>query len=203
MASSELEPERLRAARAGDADAQGRLLEDYRNYLTLLARLQLHRTLRGKADAADLVQETFFKACREFEQFRGSTEAELLGWLRQILARTVSNFMRHYLGTRGRDVRLERQLADELDRSSAALGPALAARLSSPSEKAARREQAVALANALESLPPSYREVIILRHLTELPFPEVARRLSRSVDSVKKLWVRGLARLRDELEDAP
>lgn len=202
MPSPTLDAGLLSRALDGDADARGRILEAYRNYLALLARLQLSRMLRGKADPADLVQETFLKACRDFDQFRGHSESELLAWLRRILATTTANFVRHYLGTRGRDVRLERQMADELDQSSHALGAALVARISSPSERAVRREQSVALADALEALPRNYSEVIILRHLEELPFPDVARRLSRSVDSVKKLWVRGLARLRDQLEES-
>jgi RNA polymerase sigma-70 factor (ECF subfamily) len=95
-------------------------------------------------------------------------------------------------------------MADDLERSSQALDDRLMARLSSsPSEKAQRREQAVALADALEWLPKAYGDVIIMRHLEELPFPEIARRLGRSLDSVKKLWVRGLARLRERLEDVP
>ncbi len=202
MESPDLADDLLRAARAGDADARGRLLDGYRNYLTLLARLQLGRTLRGKADPADLVQETFLRAHRDFAQFRGTTEAELLGWLRRILATTAANLVRRYRGTRGRDVRLERQMADELDRSSRALDRGLVARSGSPSEKAQKREQAVALADALESLPAAYGEVIILRHLEELSFPEIARRLGRTLDSVKKLWVRGLAQLREHLGDA-
>jgi RNA polymerase sigma-70 factor (ECF subfamily) len=48
----------------------------------------------------------------------------------------------------------------------------------------------------LGRLPDDYREVLILRHLEELSFPELARRLGRSVGSVQKLWVRGLADLR-------
>jgi RNA polymerase sigma-70 factor (ECF subfamily) len=56
------------------------------------------------------------------------------------------------------------------------------------------------LADALERLPESYREVLILHHLEELPFPEVARRMGKSVDSVEKLWARALARLRRALE---
>ena len=70
---------------------------------------------------------------------------------------------------------------------------------SSPSQRAVRREQAVLLANALRNLPADYGEVIVLHHLEGLTFPEVARRMGRSLDSVKKLWVRSLARLRDTL----
>ena len=52
------------------------------------------------------------------------------------------------------------------------------------------------LADALARLPEDYREVIVLRHLQGLPFAEVAHRMERSVDSVEKLWIRALARLR-------
>ncbi len=87
-------------------------------------------------------------------------------------------------------------MAAELDKSSHAMDRALVAQQSSPSQRAARREQAVLLADALGRLPPDYREVMILHHLEELKFPEVARRMNRSVDSVKNLWTRALARLR-------
>jgi RNA polymerase sigma-70 factor (ECF subfamily) len=70
----------------------------------------------------------------------------------------------------------------------------------SPSRQASRREQAVLLADALGKLPEAYREVIILSHLEGLSFPEVARRLGRTLDSVKNLWARALARLRRSLE---
>ena len=192
----------LRRARAGDGAALGSLLELYRNYLSLLARLQIGRRLQGKVDPADVVQEAFLKAHRSFGQFHGTTAEQLIGWLRKILTSKLVDLLRHYYGARARDVRLERDLAAEMDRSSQFLDRALVARYSSPSRQAVRREQAVLLANALERLPGSYREVLILHHLEELPFPEVARRLGRSVDSVEKLWARALARLRRALEGA-
>lgn len=189
----------LAGARAGDEGALGRLLERYRPYLTLLARLQIGRGLQGKADPADMVQETFLEAARHFAVFRGESEPELTAWLRQILAACLAQLARRYYGTRARDVRLERVLEDELDQSSRALDGALLAEQSTPSQRASRREQAVLLADALDSLPEDYREVIILRHLEGLTFPEVAARLGRSLDSVEKLWVRALPRLRRAL----
>ena len=188
----------LKLAQDGDGAALGQLLESCRPYLTLLARLQIDRRLRGKVDAADLVQETFLEAHRDFAQFRGTTEATLLAWLRQVLARNLANLGRRY-GTQRREVRLERALAVELDESSRVLDQGLAAPGSSPSHQAARREQAVLLADALDQLPADYREVLILRHLEGLSFPEVARRMGRSLDSVDKLWARALARLRRSL----
>src|SRR5947199_10526972 len=108
----------LEEARSGDAVALGRLLEQYRHYLALLARLQIGRRLQGKVDASDLVQETFLDAHRHFPQFRGTTEGEFVSWLRQILAGRVALLVRHYHGTQRRDLNLEPQIAGELDQSS-------------------------------------------------------------------------------------
>jgi RNA polymerase sigma-70 factor (ECF subfamily) len=190
----------LEQARAGNVPALGRLLESCRGYLTVLASVQIGRRLRCKVDAADVVQEAFLGAARDFAQFRGTTEAEFLGWLRRVLASVLANLVRHYQGTQRRDVRLERQLTVELDQSSQALDRGLTAPQSSPSQQAVRREQSVLLAEALARLPREWRELLILRHLEGLTFPDVARRMGRTVDSVKKLWPRALAQLRRHLE---
>jgi RNA polymerase sigma-70 factor (ECF subfamily) len=63
-----------------------------------------------------------------------------------------------------------------------------------------RRERGVQLANALARLPADYREAVILRHFEELTFPQIALKMGRTVNSVKKLWIRGLARLREGWE---
>jgi RNA polymerase sigma-70 factor (ECF subfamily) len=190
----------LRRAREGDTPALGQLLESYRAYLVVLARIQVGRRLQGKVDASDVVQEAFLGAHRDFPQFRGSTERELLGWLRGILASLLANLVRHYQGTKRRDIRLERQLNVELEQSSVALDRGLIAPQSSPSHQAARREQSVLLAEALGQLPEDLRELLILRHLEGLTFPEVAARMGRTVDSVKKQWPRALASLRRLME---
>lgn len=194
-------PQLLDRAKAGDGVALGQLLEGFRTYLELLARLQIARRLQGKCDAADLVQETFLKAHQSFATFQGTTEPELAGWLRQILASRVVDFTRRFLGAQQRDVRLEQALLNDLDQSSQTLGRRLAAPGSSPSQHAVRRERAVLLADALALLPTDYREVLILHELEGLSFPEVSRRMGRTLDSVKNLWARALARLRRSLED--
>ena len=191
----------LEQARGGDEAALGKLFERYSTYLSLLARVQIGRRIQAKVDAGDIVQETFLEAHRQIAQFRGSSEAELTTWLRRILAGQIALVLRRFLGTLGRDVKLERELAAQLDQSSQALDGGLVASISTPSQHASRREQAVLLAEALDRLPEDYREVIILRHLEALNFSEVARRMGRSEDSVQKLWVRGLATLRRSLGD--
>jgi len=159
-------PEQLiHEARTGADTALGPLLDLYRSYLRLLARVEIGRRLQGKIDASDLVQETFLEAHRNFARFQGTSEPQLVAWLRQILAGKVAYLLRQYLGTQQRDVRLERELSVGLDNSSRQLGADLIASMSSPSQQAARREQAVLLAEALERLPEDYREAVVLRHL--------------------------------------
>lgn len=183
-------------ALAGDDEARGALLDTYRQYLELLARIEIGRRLQNKLDTGDLVQDTFLEAHRNFKLFRGSTKAQFVAWLRSILAAQISNLLRHYLTTQGRDVRREQALEIDLDQSSRLLERGLVAAESTPSHQAARREQGVLLADALARLPDDYREVIVLRHLEELTFPEVARRMDRTIDSVQKIWVRSLGKLR-------
>jgi RNA polymerase sigma-70 factor (ECF subfamily) len=188
-------PELLLAhARGGDEAALGRLLELYRNYLRLVARALIGQALRVRLDASDLVQETFLKAAREFSHFLGSTEPELTAWLRQILVRTLANQAKHHRCQR-RDFQRQESLEAMLDRSSAAVQRALASPVETPSSQAVRREKAVLLANALESLPAHYREVFILRNLEHIPFDQIAARMGRSPGATRVLWKRAMDRL--------
>src|SRR6266511_4302451 len=146
----DINPEQLlRQALAGDGQALGQALELHRAHLYLMARFQIGRRLQGKVDASDVVQEAFLGACRDFRSFRGTTEKEFAGWLRGILASLLANLVRHYQGTQSRDVRLERQLAAELDHSSQVLDRGLIAAQSSPSHQATRREEDALLTEAL------------------------------------------------------
>ena len=187
-------------AKQGDELALGQLLEPYRNYLRLLARTQFHSDLKSKLDPSDLVQETFLHAHNNFGLFQGTTERELAGWLRSILANRLVSLARFYQYSRKRNVQLEQRLNLTLDQSSAALERLLPAQGPSPSEQVEEREEAVLVANALEQLPKHYRDVLVLRHLEGLTFPEVARRMKRTLNSVEHLWVRALAKMRKIFE---
>lgn len=186
-------------ARQGDADALGRLLTLYRNYLKLLAQLHADDYLQAKADPSDLVQDACLQAHRDFASFRGTTERELVAWLTRILATKSAKLHRWYAAKR-RDVHFERRLQDDLDQSSAALQTLAVSAALSPSEDATRREREVLVADALMELPAPYRDVLILHHFRGLTMPQVASRLGRSVNSVQKLWSRALLRLRSLLK---
>lgn len=119
----------------------------------------------------------------------------MLGWLRKILATKLKDLVRHFCEAQRRDVGLERRLDDELEHTSLVV-QGLAARESSPSQKASCRERTALIADAVDQLPEDYREVIVLRHMQELNFGEIGERMGRSQESVRKLWVRALAALR-------
>jgi RNA polymerase sigma-70 factor (ECF subfamily) len=195
MTHARSRPEMLiQRARAGDDIALGRLLELYRNYLRLVARSVIGRTLRLRLDPSDLVQETFLVAHREFPGFAGSEEPELAAWLRRILVRNLTDQVRHH-GARRRDDRRHESLEAMLDRSGCEAHEALACRLSSPSSLAARREHSVLMADAMAALPDDYREILMLRYFEHLTFDAVAARMGRSSGAVRMLWVRALERL--------
>jgi RNA polymerase sigma-70 factor, ECF subfamily len=197
----ELLPELLlEQARRGDDDALGRLLELYRNYLRLVARSLISAALRVKLEPSDLVQETFLKAHREFTQFEGRSEPELVGWLRRILVRSLVNQAKHHR-RQVRNHQRQESLEQLLDRSSITIQQALASPISSPSEQASRREQAVLLADALSRLPDDYRETFIRRTLEHVPFQTIAVEMSRSVGAVRMLWARAVKRLTQMLEE--
>jgi RNA polymerase sigma-70 factor, ECF subfamily len=186
-------------AKAGYSPALVRLLDRHRDALADQARGQIGRRLRVKLDVEDLLQEVSLEACRDIGRFRGSTEGEFLCWLRRILDAILSNQVRHYFGTRRRNLRRERRLAP-VDNSTGNPERDPVAPDTPPTQRAVKHEQASRLAQAIDTLPILYREVIVLRHLEGLSFPEVARRLDRTEDSVKNMWVRALRRLRGLLE---
>lgn len=190
--------ELIQRCRQGDVAARDALFVRYQHYLRVLAQGQLGRHLRAKCDPSDLVQQTLLEAHRDFGRFTGGTEAELLGWLRQILAHNLYNEARHY-ATKQRATTREVSLDDVrigLDHSSAALGRCLAADGSTPSQSAARRETAVLLADQMAQLTADYQTVLVLRIFEGLSAEEVAERMGRTAGAVRMLQMRALEALR-------
>jgi len=181
-------------------DEAGRLLEPFRAYLRLLARLHLAPQLRGKLDPSDVVQQTLLQAYQALDQFRGRSEAECAAWLRQILARTLAQALRDF-GRAKRDLAREQSLQAAVDASSARLEAWLIADQSSPSQRAEQGEQALRLAAALEQLPEAQREALVLQHWQGLSLAEIGEHLGRSPEAVAGLIKRGLKQLRNLMQE--
>jgi RNA polymerase sigma-70 factor (ECF subfamily) len=182
------------------AEGGGRPLEQYRDYLRLLAQLHADPRLQAKVDPSDVVQETLLKAHRALDQFRWQSEAEMAAWLRKILANTLADVVRRF-GTDARDVQLERSLLTSLDESSSRLESWLAADQSSPSAQVLREEQLLRLAAALGQLSDDQRQAIELRHLKGASLEEIAQQMGRSKGAAAKLLFRGVESLRVLLQD--
>jgi RNA polymerase sigma-70 factor (ECF subfamily) len=175
-------------------------LESYRDYLRLLARLQLPALLRGKLDPSDVVQETLLKAHRKMEQFRGQSEAELAAWLRRILLNHLTERLRKF-GKATAGGMQELPLAQGLDESSARLEAWLMSDQSSPSEKVIRHEELLRVSNALEHLPETQRTALELKHLQSWSVEAIGRHMGLSKSAVGGLLRRGMARLRELMEE--
>jgi RNA polymerase sigma-70 factor (ECF subfamily) len=180
------------------ADGERRPLPAYRDYLHLLARLQLGPRLQAKFDASDVVQQALLQAHESRSQFRGATESEWLAWLRVILGNAIAAAARRF-DTLARDPGRERSLEAELELSSSRLECLLAADQTSPSERAARGEEVLRLASALAGLPEDQRQVVELHHLKGLPIADVAAQMGRTGPAVIGLLFRGLKKLRELL----
>ena len=177
-----------------------RPLEEYRDYLRLLARTQLGTRLQAKLDASDVAQQVILQAHEARGQFRGTTEAERLAWLRAILANVLAAAARRF-DTGARDVGRERSLEGELERSSSRLECLFAADQTSASQRAVRCEELLRLAAALARLPEDQRRVIELHYLMGLPVAEVAAQVGRTRAAVVGLLFRGLKKLRQLLRE--
>ncbi len=193
------ETQLLAHARRSNGEGLGALLELYRNYLSVLAQARLGARLRRVVNPSDLVQQTFLEACRDFDQFEGTTPAQWRAWLRRILAHNLAALVERHVQAQKRDVRrqvsLERGSA-AADDSTPGLRVVLASPVSSPSTQAQQHEVTAAVAERLARLPAPHREVLRLRNLDGLAFEEVARRMGRTPGAVRTLWVRALDRLR-------
>jgi RNA polymerase sigma-70 factor, ECF subfamily len=202
VSPNRLETEQLLAAvRRGHSDSLGMLLEQYRDYLYLIARARIGARLQARANASDVVQETFLLASRHFDQFAGTSEREWQSWLRSILRRRLLRLVRKQVIARKRSVRREVPLKSALNGSDSAGGKTAGALVdpgSSPSAPVRRHELAAEMAERLSRLPASYRDVLVLRNLQGLAFAEVARRMGRTVGAVRVLWLRALDRLRQQ-----
>jgi len=189
----------LGRARRGSKNSLGSLLQQYRNYLTVLASMQIEKRLQPRVSPSDVVQETMLRAHKNFGQFRGTTEQEFLAWLRQILVNNLAKFVEQHMLAARRDVRREvsmQRIGAAMEHSTVQLAALVPASTKSPSMAVQQREEAVVLADRLAQLPDDYREVLVLRNLKGLAFDEVARRIDRSVGATRMLWLRAIEKLR-------
>jgi len=189
------------ASKRGNNEALGRLLEQYRGYLLMLAHRYLSDRLRQRVDPLDIVQLTYLEAKRDLQQFRGNTPAEFAGWLRGMLKNNVASAVTRHITTQKRSLGREvRQPAGGDNGSSAGWIQQLPGGSTSPSGVAIRSEAVVGLIEALHELPETQAEAIRLRYMEGLPLSEIVERMGKSETAVAGLLKRGLKKLRQHFQ---
>ena len=184
----------IQGAREGSEARLDELLGACRHYLRVLATACLHRDLRSKADASDVVQDTLLKAHQRFGQFRGNTEGEWVAWIKQILVRNIADLNRRF-SLAGHDVSRETSLEEAMEQSSVILRRLCADAVQSPSDAAVRQEVDAVLAGVLAELDEQDREIVILRNVQDLDWNEIGLRTQRSPDAARMRWTRALQQL--------
>lgn len=191
-------PVRIDAAKRGCHESFGVLAEHCRQYLLLVASGELPHDLRAKIAPSDVVQETLVRAQQGIRRFSGNSEAEFRAWIRQILLHYSAHVGRSYRQTARRDVARE----VSLDAPGQWRGriEQLVADFTPPVARIERLDQAALLQRALERAPSTYRRVLMLRTVEELPFADVGEVLGVSAEAARKLWVRAIAALQREIK---
>jgi RNA polymerase sigma-70 factor (ECF subfamily) len=157
----------------------------------------VYRVLGDYEEAADLTQETFISAYKSFDRFRG--DAKIYTWLYQI----AINHCRNRLRQRGRARALHIESLDqprEWDDESESSGREIADLTQAPHTILEEKELRQRILAAVHSLPPDYREVVVLREIHGLSYNEIAEATRLSLDNVKTRLSRARAMLRRKLE---
>lgn len=159
-------------------------------------RLQLDARLRRRFDSSDLVQETLTRAVSRLNQFRGTSEGELIRWLQRIL-RTVALNAVEQARAQTRDYEREGSIQEVMADSSARIESFLAATTPTPVEEVARVELLLRLAGAIERLPEDQRDAVGLRYLHGYRVDEIAGLMQKTEKAVAGLLLRGRDALRE------
>lgn len=131
-----------------------------------------------RQQAEDITQETFLRAYTHLDRFDGNRPPG--PWLMKIALNLCRNWARK-----------NRELPAEIERKSAQPGP---------EQSFLENEQRQELMRALNGLPEMYREVLLLRHVSELSYREICDVLGLELSLLKNRLYRGRMMLRDMLE---
>ena len=186
--------------RGGDTQALAELFTLYQDRLVRLIDFRLDRNLHSRVDPADVLQEAYIDASERVSQFAAGNFSIAL-WLRLIVLQRVQLVVRYHLLTGKRDARKEAFVGQQDEsRSSEGIADLLVDSITSPSSAAARAEMVALAEQMLETMSPTDREVLILRHFEQLPNDEIAEVLGISAKAASIRYVRALGRLKSLID---
>ncbi len=180
------------AARSGDMDAFGTLVERYQDRIfNVVFRMCSHR-----ADAEELTQDAFLRALRRIGQFRGASG--FYTWVFRIAVNLTITFRRKRTRRRRRTL----TLGDAFDaaQNEAATAELAASRSAGPEEMLVTGETQQLVTRALGQLDEEFRLVLVLRDIEEMDYRAIGEVLDLPVGTVKSRLHRGRLMLRSKLE---
>ena len=187
-------------AKGGDDAALNRLCEVYGERVRWIVRLRMGKELRSKLESMDVVQDVLVAALKDLGDFTYRDDGDFLRWLSRIAENRLRDNVDR-LHARKRDIRREVR-PDKHGSSSGAgsLGVRGPVEVTTPSMVMSRREELNELAKAMDELKPEYKEVIVLTKIEGLSYQEIAGRLGKSDEAVRKLVSRGMSVLTSVFE---
>jgi RNA polymerase sigma-70 factor (ECF subfamily) len=195
----------LDAARNGDEGALAVLVERYRERLERMVGLRMDRRLQGRVDPADVVQEAYLALRGKFPQYSADPRLPFFLWLRLEVGQKLVDLHRFHLGAQmrdaGQEISLHRGALPQV--TSLSLAEHLLGKLTSASHAAMRAELKLRVQEALNSMAPHDREVLILRHFEELNNAETALVLGIKPTAAVNRYVRALKRLKEVFQGMP
>lgn len=175
-------------ARQGDQAAYGQLVTMYSKKVMTT----IYYRVGNRDDAEDLAQEVFLKAYRGLQRFKG--DASFSTWLYRI-AHNVSASHFAFKKAKKRDgplVSIHQDNMPELE--------APTQRGSRPEARMLSAEMQEAIDNAIQSLPPDMRELVVLKDIEDKPYDEISRIVDLPIGTVKSRIHRSRVQLRDKLK---
>ena len=197
--------ELLEAARNGHEGALAILVERHRDRHERMVRFRMDRRLQGRVDPADVVQEAYLAVRGKFAQYSADSRLPFFLWLRLEVGQKLVDVHRFHLGTKMRDAGQEVSLhGGPLPQvTSLSLAEHLLGKLTTASHAAMRVELKLRVQEALNSMDPHDREVLILRHFEELSNAEAAEVVGIKPSAAVNRYVRALKRLKDVFQGMP
>jgi RNA polymerase sigma-70 factor (ECF subfamily) len=183
---------------AGDRQALEELLACYRPRLLVFAAARLDPQVRARVDPSDVVQETQLRIAGRIDEYLEQRPMPFHLWVRKLAYERLLNARRDHRTTARRSVDQEVNWPAE---SSLLLARPLLSARASPSAAAAARERAERIARAVATLADADREILLMRHVEELPYGEIACLLNIEPAAARKRYGRALLRLRKVLAD--